>query len=77
MAFLYFNTMPNDEFTSDFFDKASAAWMENKKKKENCTYVYKCAYIHTDGNICGKKASNILHMMCHQHRNKGAINIEK
>ena len=70
--FCSFITMPNDEFTSDFFDQASAAWMDNKKKKENCTYVYKCTYTHTDGKTCGKKASSILHMMCYQHRNKAA-----
>ena len=63
--------MPNDEFTPEFFDTASAAWMENKTKKANCTYVYKCNYIHMNGQVCGKKAVANLHMMCHQHRGKG------
>ena len=65
--------MPNDEFTPEFFDAASAAWMENKTKKENCTYVYKCNYRHMNGKVCGKKAVAILHMMCHQHRGKGLV----
>ena len=47
----------NQEFDAKFFDDASAAWMSNKKKLGDCTYVYKCTYIHMDGKPCGKTAT--------------------
>ena len=48
------NTVGNQEFDAKFFDTASAAWMSNKKKLGDCTYVYKCTYIHANGKLCGK-----------------------
>jgi hypothetical protein len=60
-----------EEFTADFFDKASAAWMANKTKKPNCTVVYKCIFTQTSKTECGKKVHNHDAMMCYQHRNKG------
>jgi hypothetical protein len=47
----------NQEFDAKFFDDASAAWMSNKKKCGNCTYVYKCTYKHANGATCGKVAT--------------------
>lgn len=40
------------EFTSDFFDASSAAWMANKIKKPNCTYAYKCSFVGIDKKPC-------------------------
>lgn len=36
--------LENIEFDSHFFDEASKAWNENKIKKKDCTYQYKCTY---------------------------------
>jgi hypothetical protein len=47
----------NQEFDAKFFDTASAAWMINKKKLGNCTYVYKCTYKHANGKTCDKAAT--------------------
>jgi hypothetical protein len=47
----------NNEFDAKFFDDASAAWMTNKKKRANCTYVYKCTYKHANGKVCDKVAT--------------------
>ena len=47
----------NQEFDAKSFDDASAAWMSNKKKLVNCTYVYKCTYKHANGATCGKAAT--------------------
>ena len=58
------------EFTQDFFNKASAAWMTNKTKKPNCTVVYKCQYTDAKDNPCGKKVHNHDKMVCYQHRNR-------
>jgi hypothetical protein len=59
-----------EEFTHDFFDKASLAWHTNKTKKPNCTVVYKCTYEQKAEFICGKRVFNHDSMMCYQHRNK-------
>lgn len=61
-----------EEFTANFFDTASAAWMANKTKKPNCTVVYKCVYTPVDGKSCGKKVYYHESMVCYQHRNKGS-----
>jgi hypothetical protein len=41
------------EFTSDFFDASSAAWLSNKKRKDSATYVYVCGVPKRDGTPCG------------------------
>ena len=62
------NTVGNQEFDAKFFDTASAAWMSNKKKLDNCTYVYKCTYIHANGKLCGKAVTIQPTMHCWAHR---------
>lgn len=42
------------EFTSEWFDESSRAWLANKKKKDNCTYVYICQAINSKGTLCKK-----------------------
>jgi len=58
------------EFTPEFFDAASAAWMANKTRKPNCTVVYKCLYSYENKQQCGKKVYNHTKMVCYQHRNR-------
>jgi hypothetical protein len=60
----------NNEFDAKFFDDASAAWMTNKKKRANCTYVYKCTYKHTDGKACDKAVTIQTTMRCWAHRGR-------
>ena len=62
------NTVGNQEFDAKFFDTASAAWMTNKKKLGDCTYVYKCTYIHANGKLCGKTVTIQSTMHCWAHR---------
>ena len=37
------------------FEEAHAAWMKNKKKRENGTYVYICGKPLKNGVFCQKK----------------------
>ena len=60
----------NQEFDKKFFDDASTAWMSNKVKQGDCTYVYKCTYKHTDGKLCGKAVTIHSTMHCWQHRGR-------
>ena len=46
----------NSEFTSEFFDNASNAWVENKIRHRG-SYVYKCAYIHSNNKQCSKAST--------------------
>ena len=41
----------NSEFTADFFDQSSAAWMANKKRKGQ-SIVYICTGIYKNGKKC-------------------------
>jgi len=43
-----------DEFTPEFFDKASQAWRKNKKRQGE-SWVYICTYIHSDGKRCNRR----------------------
>ena len=60
----------SQEFDAKFFDTASAAWMSNKIKRPDCTYVYKCTYKHADGSLCGKIVTIQSTMHCWAHRGK-------
>ena len=37
------------------FDDASVAWMKNKKKKGEGSYIYICGYIRENGCKCNNK----------------------
>lgn len=64
-------TMSGDsEFTSEFFDTASAAWMDNKRKRPNGCYVYTCMYTHNDGALCNKTVTLHDKMVCWKHRGR-------
>ena len=58
----------NQEFDAKFFDNASAAWMSNKKKRGDCTYLYKCTYTHANGKTCDKVITIQATMRCWAHR---------
>ncbi len=34
------------------FDGASAAWRANKRRVRGGSFVYTCAYVHTNGKTC-------------------------
>jgi len=36
------------------FDGASAAWLKNKKKLNDCTYKYVCVHCSITGRRCGR-----------------------
>ncbi len=42
------------EFNSNFFDEASKAWNENKIKKNDCTYEYKCTFRNNKKVRCNR-----------------------
>ncbi len=41
-------------FDSNFFDNASKAWNENKNKKSDGTYEYKCTYVNKKNVRCNR-----------------------
>ena len=43
------------EFSPEWFDASSKAWMSNKKKCENATYVYVCKKKGRGGHLCGRR----------------------
>lgn len=61
----------NDEFTAEFFDQASATWMDNKRKLNDCTYVYKCIHICASGKPCARKVYVFHNMLCKSHAKYG------
>ena len=41
------------EFDSEFFDRSSEAWLNNKIRR-GASYQYRCTYIHQSGKRCRK-----------------------
>jgi hypothetical protein len=52
------------EFTPEFFDNSSNAWMQNKIKC-GTAYTYRCEYIHSNKKNCKKPSIN--NNLCKQH----------
>jgi hypothetical protein len=46
----------NSEFTADFFDESSKAWMENKVRR-GAMILYRCSYVHSTTRKCSKPAT--------------------
>ena len=43
------------EFTSEWFDESSKAWLLNKRKRKNCVYTYRCQKVISPyGKTCNK-----------------------
>lgn len=48
------------------FDQASLAWRENKKKKPNGMFVYKCCYIRSLGKRCTRTIEKCISQSAYQ-----------
>jgi hypothetical protein len=59
----------NAEFTREFFDQSSAAWMENKIRK-GAMILYRCVYVHSSSRKC-TKAAKPKGEYCSQHTRFG------
>jgi hypothetical protein len=78
----YYKIKKVEEFDSNFFDEASKAWNENKIKKNDCTYVYKCTFrnqkkvrcnraLYEYELMCNKKPLKLnCNFFCKMHINK-------
>ena len=60
------------EFTSEWFDESSKAWMNNKKKLRGCIYKYTCQIMNLKGNICNKNLYKSFNT-CYNHSKKQKI----
>lgn len=54
------------EFTPEFFDASSRAWLANKRKCVNCTYKYICQKTFSSGKQCGRTVYK-TEDLCRQH----------
>ena len=59
------------------FDEAQQAWMANKKKLPNCTYVYVCGYITKKGTPCQNSQNCKLHKRLKNSKNNSSKNTKK
>lgn len=59
------------------FDEAQQAWMSNKKKLPNCTYVYVCGYITKKGTPCQNSQNCKLHKRLKNSKNNSSKNTKK
>ena len=67
------------EFTSEFFDESSEAWMKNKVRK-GASMAYICIALTKEGNSCKRTATindALSEHFCKQHRNYGINKIMK
>jgi len=77
---LYTGNMPGiKEFTSEFFDQSSQAWMNNKVRKGH-SMAYICAALTQEGKSCTRSAilkDGQSEHFCKQHRNYGINKMTK
>lgn len=69
----------NSEFTAEFFDESSRAWMANKKRV-GYSMVYCCNYVVATGKQCknnAKMPTGISPRRCKMHINKEPKTISK
>jgi len=57
------------EFTKAWFDQSIKAWLENKNKKANGQYFYRCEYKYSDSRHCSNDVFKTL-KFCKEHFNK-------
>lgn len=65
----------NAEFTPEFFEESSRAWMENKVRV-GAQILYRCEYIHSNQKRCKKAAVSCITTdfhYCKQHKRMGKI----
>lgn len=59
------------------FDEAQQAWMANKKKLPNCTYVYVCGHITKKGTPCQNSQNCKLHKRLKNSKKNSSKNTMK
>jgi len=63
----------NEEFTAEFFDESSKAWLQNKVRM-GASMVYKCKGVCKDGELC-KRTASMFHLSkgpyCRLHFSQG------
>ena len=74
------SNMPGiEEFTSEFFDQSSQAWMNNKVRKGH-SMAYICTALTQEGKSCTRSAilkDGQSEHFCKQHRNYGINKMTK
>lgn len=55
------------EFSPEWFDESSRAWMANKKRR-GAMYVYVCEHVKADGGVCQRPVYRDK-PYCWHHRN--------
>lgn len=68
-----------EEFTKEFFDQSSEAWMKNKVRKGH-SMAYICTALTQEGNPCKRSAilkDAISEHTCKQHRKYGINKMTK
>jgi hypothetical protein len=53
-----------EEFTKDFFDQSSEAWMKNKVRKGH-SMAYICTALTQEGKTCTRTASTLKDATCY------------
>ena len=60
----------DQEFTQEFFDQASKAWMENKVRV-GYQILYRCSFIHSNRQRCKRVCSTSISEYCLNHKRVG------
>ena len=80
VCYSYTGKMPGiEEFTKDFFDQSSEAWMKNKVRKGH-SMAYICTALTQEGKSCTRSAilkDGQSEHFCKQHRNYGINKMTK
>lgn len=58
--------MEPQEFSPEWFDACSQAWLANKRKMGNGTYRYTCDHLYSSTRRCGRDVF-MKESLCRQH----------
>jgi hypothetical protein len=64
------NPISDSEFTQEFFNEASRAWMENKVKV-GYQILYRCTFTHVNQQRCKRVCSSSSSEYCLNHKRVG------
>lgn len=64
------NPISDSEFTQEFFDEASRAWMENKVRVGYQVH-YRCTFTHVNQQRCKRVCSSSSSEYCLNHKRVG------
>jgi len=67
--------MESKEFTAEWFEASSKAWLINKRQIKPGVYTYKCIYQHSNTRFCNRDVYKTEHL-CRQHLAIEKINKE-